>query len=107
MQVTFVNEHIDDRFVRVVEIASMSPTLATVYLDEYLGKPLERLASRDEDRNLGKPCHVALGFIKLATATRGPEELISRGRDGHLEPHYGLAFIFCNKTSASFLTSRL
>ena len=106
MQVTFVNEHIDDRFVRVVEIASMSPTLATVYLDVDLGEPFECLASGYEDRNLGKPCPVALGFIKLATATRGPEELVSRGRDRHLEPH-GLAFIFCNKTSASFLTSRL
>ena len=71
MQVTFVNEHIDHRFVRVVEIASMSPTLATVYLDEYLCKAFECLASRDEDRNLGEPCHVAAGFIKLATATRG------------------------------------
>ena len=106
MKVTFVNEHIDHRFVRVVEIPAMSPALATVYLDEYLGKPFERLASWYENRHLGKPCHVAAGFIKLATATRGSKELISRGRDGHLESH-GLAFIFCNKTSASFLTSRL
>ena len=106
MQVTFVNKHIDHGFVRVVEIASMRPTLATMNLDVDLCEAFERLASGYEDRNLGKPCHVAAGFIKLATATRGAEELISRGRDGHLEP-YGLAFIFCNKTSASCLTCKL
>ena len=106
MQVTLVHEHIDHGFVRVVEISAVRPTLATMNLDVDLGKAFECLASWYEDRNLGKPCHVAAGFVELATPAAGAKELISRGRDGHLEP-YGLAFIFCNKTSASFLTSRL
>ena len=76
MQVTFVNEHIDHRFIRVVEIATMSPALATVNLDVDLCEPFKRFASRYENCNLGKPSHVAAGFIELATATRGPEELI-------------------------------
>jgi hypothetical protein len=33
MQVTFVYEHIDHRFVGVVEIPAVRPTLATMYLD--------------------------------------------------------------------------
>jgi len=76
MKVTLVHQHIDDRFVRVIQVASMSPAFATVYLDEDLCKPFECLASRDEDRYLGKPCHVAAGFIKFATPTRGAKELI-------------------------------
>ena len=76
MKVTLVHQHIDHRFIRVVEIPAMSPALATVYLDEYLGKPFECLASRDEDGHFSEPCHVAAGFIKLATPTRGSEELI-------------------------------
>lgn len=107
VKVTLVNQHIDHCFVRVVEIPAMRPTLATMNLNRDLGKSFECLASGYEDRNLGKPCHITLGFVELATATRGAEELISRGRDGHLEPYYGLAFIFCNKTSASFRTAML
>jgi len=53
MKVTFIYQHIDDRFVRVVEIPAMSPTLATMYLNEDLGQPFECFASGDEDRNLG------------------------------------------------------
>jgi len=33
MKVTLVHEHIDHRFVGVVEIPAMSPTFATMYLD--------------------------------------------------------------------------
>ena len=106
MQVTLVDQHINHRFVRIVKIPAVRPTFATMYLDRDLSEAIKRLASGYEDRNLGEPCHVTLGFVELATPTRGAKELISRGRDRHLEP-YGLAFIFCNKTSASFLTSRL
>jgi len=53
MQVTFVNEHIDHRFVGVVQIAPVSPSFATMYLNEDLCEPFESLASRDEDRDLG------------------------------------------------------
>jgi len=106
MQVAFIYQHIDHRFVGVVEIASMSPAFTTVYLNEDLCESFECLASRDEDRYLGEPCHIAPRLVKLATPTRGAKELVSRGWYWHLEP-YGLAFIFCNKTSASFLTSRL
>ena len=76
MKVALINEHIDHGFVRVVEIPAMRPAFATVYLDEYLGKPFECLASRDKDRNLGKPCHIAPRLVELATPTRGSEELI-------------------------------
>jgi len=76
MQVAFIYQHIDHRFVCVVEIASMSPAFTTVYLNEDLCESFKCLASRDEDRNLGKPRHVAAGFIKLATTTRGAKELI-------------------------------
>ena len=106
MQVTFVHEHIDHRFVRVVQVPAMSPALATVYLDVDLCKAFECLASRDEDRHFSEPSHVAAGFIKLATPAAGSEELVRARWYRHLKP-YGLAFIFCNKTSASFLTSRL
>ena len=106
MQVTLVHQHIDHCFIRVVQVASVRPTLATMNLDIDLCEAFERLASGYEDRNLGEPCHITLGFVELATPTRGAKELIGRGRDGHLEP-YGLAFIFCNRTSASFRTAML
>ena len=76
MKVTFINEHIDHRFIRVVQVPAMSPTLATVYLDEYLGKPFERLASRDEDRHFSEPCHIAPRLVELATPSAGSKELI-------------------------------
>jgi len=33
MKVTLIHQHIDDRFVGVVEIPAVRPTLATMYLD--------------------------------------------------------------------------
>jgi len=106
MKVTLVHQHIDHRFVGVIEISAVRPTLATMYLDVDLRKSFESLASRYEDRDLGEPCHVAPRLVELATPTRGPKELVSARRYRNFEPH-GLAFIFCNKTSASFLTPRL
>jgi hypothetical protein len=76
MKVTLVDEHIDDRFIRVVEIPSMSPAFATMYLDKYLCKSFKSLASRYQGRDLGEPCHIAAGFIKLATPTRGAKKLV-------------------------------
>jgi hypothetical protein len=106
MKVTLVHQHIDHRFIGVIEIPAVRPTFATMYLDEDLGKPFKRLASRYQDRDLGEPCHIAPRLVEFATPTRGPEELVRARWYRNLEPH-GLAFIFCNKTSASFLTLRL
>ena len=77
MQVTLVHQHIDHCFIRVVEIPAVRPAFATMNLNRDLGKAFECLASRYEDRNLGKPCHVATGFIKLSTPAASTKELIS------------------------------
>ena len=106
MKVTLVHQHIDHCFICVVQVPAMRPTFATMYLDVDLCEAFKCFASRYQDRYLGEPCHIAPRLVELATPAASSEELVGARWYRNLEP-YGLAFIFCNKTSASFLTPRL
>ena len=79
VDVTFVFQEINHRFVGVVKIPAMCPACATVYLDRYLSQTLDRFSPGHSEGNFLDPIHVNSRFIKVSASTTlpGAKELIS------------------------------
>lgn len=66
MQVTFVLEHIDDGFVRVVQIPSMRPSFTTMNLDLDLCDSFNGFSPGHDQCHLSEPVHVTAGLVEMS-----------------------------------------
>lgn len=79
MDVTFVFQKINHRFVGVVKIPAMRPASAAVDLDRYLSQTLDGFSPGHSERDFPDPIRVNSRFIKVSASTTlsSAKELIS------------------------------
>ena len=83
VDVTFVFQEINHRFVGVVKIPAMCPAGSTMNLDCYLSETLDGFPPGNGKRDLFDPIHVNSAFVKVPTASSlpGAKELVCAGWD--------------------------
>lgn len=72
MDVTFVFQQVNHRFVGVVKIPAMRPACATMNLDCYLSETLDRFSPGHGEGYLLDPIHVDPAFVKVTASTTLP-----------------------------------
>ena len=67
VDVTFIFQHIDDRFIRVIEVASMSPSFASVNLDLDFCDSFKSFSPGHDYCDLSNPVHITSRLIEVSS----------------------------------------